>query len=161
MKGSARLLHITDVHGQLNPVYFREPNVNLGVGDAYGRPPHLVGKKLLDAMGIKPATPESYAYTYLDFDAAAMKYGRTGGFAHVKTLLDGLRKQAGGKDKTLTIDGGDLWQGSATALWTNGQDMVDASRLLGIDIMTGHWEFTLGSERVRELVEGLRRSDRG
>ncbi|MGB5774007.1 MAG: twin-arginine translocation signal domain-containing protein, partial [Sedimenticolaceae bacterium] len=84
MKGNVRLLHITDVHGQLKPVYFREPNVNLGVGDAFGRPPHLVGSKMLDAMGLKPNTPESYAYTYLDFTDAAMKYGRTGGFAHVK-----------------------------------------------------------------------------
>ena len=152
MQGNVRLLHITDVHGQLNPVYFREPNVNLGVGDAYGRPPHLVGKKLLDAMGLEPATPESYAYTYLDFDAGAMKYGRTGGFAHVKTLLDGLRKQAGGKDKTLTIDGGDLWQGSGTSLWTRGVDMVEASNILGLDVMVGHWEFTYREEEVLSNV---------
>ena len=109
MKGTVRLLHITDVHGQLRPVYFREPNVNLGVGDAFGRPPHVVGKKLLDKMGLKPASPEAYAYTYLDFDAAALKYGRTGGFAHLKTLLDRLREQAGGRGNTLTVDGGDLW----------------------------------------------------
>ena len=109
MQGTARILHITDVHGQLKPVYFREPNVNLGVGDAFGRPPHLVGKKLLEANGLSANTPESYAYTYLDFENAAPAYGRTGGYAHIKTLLDQLRKQAGGKQNTLTLDGGDLW----------------------------------------------------
>jgi len=152
MKGNVRLLHITDVHGQLQPVYFREPNVNLGVGEAYGRPPHLVGKKLLKAMGLKPGTPESYAYSYLDFDAAALKYGRTGGFAHVKTLLDQLRDQAGGKHNTLTIDGGDLWQGSGTSLWTRGVDMVEASNILGLDVMVGHWEFTYREDEVLSNV---------
>ncbi|WP_455198057.1 5'-nucleotidase C-terminal domain-containing protein [Kaarinaea lacus] len=152
MKGNARILHITDVHGQLKPVYFREPNVNLGVGDAYGRPPHLVGKKLLQAMGLKEDTPESYAYTYLDFEHAAANYGKTGGFAHLKTLLDSLRQQAGGKDKTLTIDGGDLWQGSGTALWTRGVDMVEASNILGLDVMVGHWEFTYREDEVLSNV---------
>jgi len=152
MKGNVRLLHITDVHGQLKPVYFREPNVNLGVGEAYARPPHIVGKKLLKAMGLKPATPESYAYTYLDFDAAALKYGRTGGFAHVKTLLDKLRKEAGGKSNTLTLDGGDLWQGSGTSLWTRGVDMVEASNILGLDVMVGHWEFTYKENEVLSNV---------
>ncbi len=152
MKGNARILHITDVHGQLNPVYFREPNVNLGVGDAYGRPPHVVGTKLLKEMGLKPATPESYAYTYLDFDNAALKYGRTGGFAHIKTLLDKLRESAGGRENTLTIDGGDLWQGSGTALWTRGVDMVEASNILGLDVMVGHWEFTYREEEVLSNV---------
>lgn len=152
MQGNVRLLHITDVHGQLKPVYFREPNVNLGVGDAYGRPPHLVGKKLLKAMDLQPNTPESYAYTYLDFERDALKYGRTGGFAHMKTLLDQLREQAGGRANTLTIDGGDLWQGSGTALWTRGVDMVEASNILGLDVMVGHWEFTYPEEEVLSNV---------
>jgi S-sulfosulfanyl-L-cysteine sulfohydrolase len=152
MRGNVRLLHITDVHGQLKPVYFREPNVNLGIGDAYGRPPHLVGKKLLEAMGLKPGTPESHAYTYLDFDQAAAKYGRTGGFAHVKSLLDMLREQAGGRGNTLTIDGGDLWQGSGTSLWTRGVDMVEASNILGLDVMVGHWEFTYREDEVLSNV---------
>jgi sulfur-oxidizing protein SoxB len=152
MKGTARILHITDVHGQLNPVYFREPNVNLGVGDAYGRPPHLVGNKLQQAMGLKPQTPESYAYTYLDFENAAAKYGKTGGFPQVKTLLDQLRVQAGGKKNTLTLDGGDLWQGSGTALWTRGVDMVEASNILGLDVMVGHWEFTYRENEVLSNV---------
>ena len=152
MKGNARILHITDVHGQLNPVFFREPNVNLGLADAYGRPPHLVGNKLLEAMGLKQDTPEAYAYTYLNFDEAARKYGKTGGFAHVKTLLDRLREQAGGKQNTLTIDGGDLWQGSGTALWTRGVDMVEASNILGLDVMVGHWEFTYREDEVLSNV---------
>ena len=152
MKGNVRILHITDVHGQLNPVYFREPNVNLGVGDAYGRPPHLVGNKLLKAMGYKPATPEAYAYTYLDFESAARTFGKTGGFAHIKTLLDRLRSNAGGKQNTITIDGGDLWQGSGTSLWTRGVDMVEASNIIGLDVMVGHWEFTYKENEVLSNV---------
>jgi len=117
-RGTARILHITDVHGQLLPVYFREPNVNLGVGDAFGRPPHVVGKGLLNKMELPDNGPEAYAYTYLNFEKAANKYGKTGGFPQVKTLLDQLRLQAGGVANTLTLDGGDLWQGSGTSLWT-------------------------------------------
>ncbi|MCW8935369.1 MAG: thiosulfohydrolase SoxB [Gammaproteobacteria bacterium] len=152
MKGNVRILHITDVHGQLNPVYFREPNVNLGVGEAYGRPPHLVGNKLLAAMGFQAKTPESYAYTYLDFQKAAEKFGKTGGFAQIKSLLTQLRETAGGKQNTITIDGGDLWQGSGTSLWTRGVDMVEASNILGLDVMVGHWEFTYKEEEVLSNV---------
>ena len=152
MSGNVRILHITDVHGQLRPVYFREPNVNLGVGDAFGRPPHIVGAKLLKRMSLKPNSPEAYAYTYLDFDEAALKYGRTGGFAQLKTLLDQLREQAGGRENTLTIDGGDLWQGSGTSLWTRGVDMVEASNILGLDVMVGHWEFTYREDEVLSNV---------
>ena len=90
-KGNVRILHCTDFHGQLNPVYFREPNVNLGMGDAYGRPPHIVGKKLLSYVDLKPNSPESYAYTYLDFERAAQQFGRMGGMANMKTLCDQLR----------------------------------------------------------------------
>lgn len=152
MQGNVRILHTTDFHGQLQPVYFREPNVNLGVGDAFGRPPHLVGNKLLEAMNLKPDTPESYAYTYLDFENAAAKYGRMGGFPQMKTLLDRLRKQAGGRQNTVTLDGGDLWQGSGTSLWTRGVDMVEASNILGIDVMVGHWEFTYKENEVLSNV---------
>jgi len=152
MKGNVRILHITDVHGQLNPVYFREPNVNLGVGDAYGRPPHLVGNRLLTAMGYGPDSAESYAYTYLDFQQAAENFGKTGGFAQIKTLLNQLRQTAGGKQNTITIDGGDLWQGSGTALWTRGVDMVEASNIMGLDVMVGHWEFTYKENEVLSNV---------
>ena len=146
--GNARILHLTDVHGQLNPVYFREPNVNLGVGDAFGRMPHLVGKHLLKEIGFKPGSIEAYAYTYLDFEEMAHKYGRTGGYAHIKSVLDSLREGAGGRKNTLTVDGGDLWQGSGTSLWTRGHDMVEASNILGVDVMVGHWEFTYKEAEV-------------
>ncbi|MCP5142870.1 MAG: 5'-nucleotidase C-terminal domain-containing protein [Gammaproteobacteria bacterium] len=152
MKGTARILHTTDWHGQLLPVYFREPNVNLGVGDAYGRPPHVVGKKLLKAMGIEENSPEAYAYTYLNFDKEAARIGRTGGAAHMKTILDRLRAQAGGRENTITLDGGDLWQGSGTSLWTRGVDMVEMSNILGIDVMVGHWEFTYKEDEVLSNV---------
>ena len=147
-RGNVRILHCTDFHGQLNPVYFREPNVNLGMGGAYGRPPHLVGKKLLSYAGLKPGTPESYAYTYLDFEKAAREFGRMGGMANMKTLCDQLRDQMGGRQNTLMLDGGDLWQGSGTSLWTRGVDMVEASNILGIDVMVGHWEFTYKENEV-------------
>ncbi len=152
LQGNARILHITDVHGQLNPVYFREPNVNLGVGDAFGRPPHVVGKQLLAEMGLAEDSIEAYAYTYLKFEEYAKKYGRMGGFVHIKTLLEQLRAEAGGRANTLTVDGGDLWQGSGTSLWTRGVDMVEASNILGVDVMVGHWEFTYKEEEVLSNV---------
>ena len=148
--GNVSLLHMTDCHAQLLPIYFREPNVNIGVGSAVGRPPHLVGEYLLKYYGIRPGTREAYAFTYLDFQAAAHTYGKVGGFAHLKTLVDNLRASRPG---SLLLDGGDTWQGSATALWTKAQDMVDASKLLGVDVMTGHWEFTYGAERVKQIVD--------
>lgn len=148
--GNVSLLHMTDCHAQLLPIYFREPNVNIGVGSALGRPPHLVGEYLLKYYGIRPGTREAYAFTYLDFQAAARTYGKVGGFAHLKTLVDNIR---GARPGSLLLDGGDTWQGSATALWTKAQDMVDASKLLGVDVMTGHWEFTYGAERVKHIVD--------
>ena len=152
MRGNVRILHTTDVHGQLFPVFFREPNVNIGIGPAKGRPPHLVGEHLLKYMGVEAGSAEAYAYSYLDFDAGFSKFGRMGGFANIKTLLDQLRREAGGRDNTLTLDGGDLWQGSATSLWTRGMDMVEASNILGVDVMVGHWEFTYKEEEVLSNV---------
>ena len=148
--GNVSLLHFTDCHAQLLPVQFREPSVNLGVGRAIGKPPHLVGERLLKAYGIKPGTREAHAFTYLDFQQAAKAYGRMGGFAHLATLIKRMKDSRPG---ALLLDGGDTWQGSATALWTNGQDMVDACKLLGVDVMTGHWEFTYGQKRVKEVVD--------
>jgi len=148
--GNVHFLHFTDCHAQLMPIHFREPNVNLGLGGARGKAPHLVGEHLLKAFGIKPKSIEAHAFTYLDFAAAAQTYGKVGGFAHLATLVKRLRTSRPG---ALLLDGGDTWQGSATALWTKGQDMVDAGKLLGVDIMTGHWEFTLGAARVKEIVE--------
>ncbi|MDP3513872.1 MAG: thiosulfohydrolase SoxB [Sulfuritalea sp.] len=148
--GNVHLLHFTDCHAQLMPIYFREPSVNLGIGGALGKAPHLVGEHLLKAFGIKPGGIEAHAFTYLDFEKAAKTYGKVGGFAHLATLVKRLRAE---RPNALLLDGGDTWQGSATALWSKGQDMVDACKLLGVDIMAGHWEFTLGDKRVLEIVE--------
>lgn len=148
--GNVHLMHMTDVHAQLKPIYYREPSINIGLHDARNRPPHLVGEALLSHYGLKPNTRESHAFTYIDFVEAAQRYGKVGGFSHLATLVKRLKANRPG---ALLLDGGDLWQGSATSLWTNGQDMVDASKLLGIDVMTGHWEFTLGSDRVNEIIE--------
>jgi sulfur-oxidizing protein SoxB len=148
--GNVSFLHITDCHAQLRPIYFREPSVNLGFGDMKGRLPHLVGDQLLKAAGVPAGSASAHALTYLDFDRAAQRYGKVGGFAHLATLVKRLRASRPG---SLLVDGGDTWQGSGTALWTNGQDMVDACKLLGVDAMTGHFEFTLGMKRVQEIVE--------
>ncbi|MCB2026333.1 MAG: thiosulfohydrolase SoxB [Ottowia sp.] len=148
--GNVSFLHMTDCHAQLKPIYFREPSVNLGVGDMKGRLPHLVGEHLLKAAGLKPGTPSAHALTYLNFDKAAQRYGKVGGFAHLATLVKRMKASRPG---ALLLDGGDTWQGSATSLWTKGQDMVDACKLLGVDVMTGHWEFTYGMDRVKEIVE--------
>lgn len=149
-RGSVTLMHFTDCHAQLMPVYFREPDVNIGVGDSFGRPPHLVGEKLLRHFNIEPGTRLAHAYTQIDFVRAARTYGKVGGFAHLATLVNRVRAQRPG---ALLLDGGDNWQGSGTALWTKAQDMIDASKLLGVDIMTGHWEFTYGAARVQEVLK--------
>ena len=149
--GNVHLLHMTDCHAQLLPVYFREPSVNLGVGAMRGHSPHLVGEHLLKAAGIRPGSREAYAFTSVNFERAARQYGKVGGFAHLATLIKQLKA---GRPGALLLDGGDTWQGSATALWTQGQDMVDAAKLLGVDVMTGHWDFTYGEERIKKIVEG-------
>jgi len=147
--GNVSLMHMTDCHAQLKPIYFREPNVNLGVGGSVGKVPHLVGEHLLKAYNIKPGGLDAHAFTYIDFTAAARTYGKVGGFAHLKTLVDKVRSTRPG---ALLMDGGDTWQGSATALWTQAQDMVDACIALGVDVMTPHWEMTLGADRVQEII---------
>lgn len=148
--GNVSFLHFTDCHAQLLPVYFREPNINIGVGGAKGKAPHLVGNALLKEFGIAPDSRESHAYTYLNFEAASRKYGKIGGFAHLATLVKKLRGEREGR--SLLLDGGDTWQGSGTALWTKGRDMVEASKQLGVDVMTGHWEFTYGEKRVKQII---------
>lgn len=147
--GNVHFLHITDSHAQLQPIYFREPSVNIGIGEALNRVPHVVGKDLLKVFGLKPGTAQAHAFTCLDFESAARRYGKVGGFAHLATLVKRMRAERKG---ALLLDGGDTWQGSGTALWTQGEDMADATLQLGVDIMTGHWEFTLGADRVTELV---------
>ena len=148
--GNCSFMHYTDCHAQLMPIYFREPNINLGVAGMYGNPPHLVGEALLKHYKIKPGTPEAHAFSYLNFTDAARTFGKVGGFAHLRTLVKKIRAQRPG---SLLLDGGDTWQGSATSLWSNAQDMVDAQILLGVDVMTGHWEYTFGADRVKEVIE--------
>jgi sulfur-oxidizing protein SoxB len=149
--GNVSLLHITDCHAQLNPMYFREPEINLGVGAMQGKPPHLVGDALLKRYGVKPGSPEAYAYSCLDFTNAAHNYGKVGGFAHLATLVKQIRAQRPG---ALLLDGGDTWQGTGQAMWSKGQDMVDATLALGVDVMTMHWECTYGAQRIKEIEEG-------
>ena len=150
--GNARILHITDTHAQLQPIYFREPSVNLGVGAMQGKPPHLVGKAFLDRFGIKPDSADAHAFTCVDFEKGAARFGKLGGFAHLKTLIDRLRNDVG-TGRSILLDGGDLWQGSGQANTLAGADMVDAANLLGIEAMTGHWEFTYGETTLRKNLE--------
>ncbi|WP_309638878.1 thiosulfohydrolase SoxB [Methylibium sp.] len=148
--GNVHFMHFTDCHAQLLPIYFREPSVNLGVAGAMGKTPHLVGEHLLRQAGLRPGSREAHAFSYLDFDKAAATYGKVGGFAHLATLIKRVRTTRPG---VLLLDGGDTWQGSGTALWTQGQDMVDACLELGVDVMTAHWEMTLGDKRVKQIVD--------
>jgi sulfur-oxidizing protein SoxB len=144
--GNVSLLHITDVHAQLLPTHFREPSVNLG----NGKSPHLVGEHLLKGFGILRGSRAAHAFTYLDFEELAKRYGKLGGYAHLATLVKRLRA---GRPHALLLDGGDSWHGSATALWTRGADMIGAQKRLGVDLMTAHWEFTHGASRVQEAVK--------
>jgi len=150
--GNARILHLTDTHAQLRPVYFREPSVNIGIGEMQGRPPHLVGKAFLDRFGIPPDSADAYAFTSVDFEKSAQRFGKLGGFAHLKTLVDRLRGDVG-QGRSLLLDGGDLWQGTGLANAMQGADMVEAANLLGIEAMTGHWEFTYGEAALRANLE--------
>ena len=151
--GNVTLLHVADIHGQLLPVYFREPSINLGVGAARGQPPHLTGSDFLKRFGIPAKSAAAYALTSEDFSALAKTYGRIGGLDRLATVIKRVRAERG--DKVLLLDGGDTWQGSLGANASRGQDMVDCMALLKPDAMTGHWEFTYGEARVQELIKGL------
>ncbi|TQV62115.1 MAG: thiosulfohydrolase SoxB [Halothiobacillaceae bacterium] len=153
--GNVHILHMTDCHAQLRPVYFREPSVNLGIGTQKGHVPHLVGEKFLKNFGLKANTPEAHAFTYLNFTEAAAKYGKVGGFAHLATLV---KKMKASRPGAILLDGGDTWQGTGLALWTNAQVMIDASRKMGVDVMTAHWECTYGEER---MVQGIKELEAG
>jgi sulfur-oxidizing protein SoxB len=153
--GDARILHLTDTHAQLQPVFFREPSVNIGIGEMAGKPPHLVGRAFLDRFGISADSADAYAFTSLDFEKSAARFGRLGGFAHLKTLIDGLRNEAGPRN-SLLLDGGDLWQGTGLANTMQGADMVEAANLLGIEAMTGHWEFTYGEDVLRKNLANFK-----
>jgi S-sulfosulfanyl-L-cysteine sulfohydrolase len=153
-QGQVTLLHFTDVHAQLTPVYFRPPDTNIGVGDFAGIPPHLVGEDFLKFFNIERGTPLAYAHTFLDYVDLAKSYGRLGGLDRTATLVKAIRAERG-DDKVLFLDGGDTWQGSYTSLKTNGQDMLECMKMLRPDAMTGHWEFTFGSERFLEMIETM------
>ena len=151
--GNVTLIHLTDLHGQLMPLHFREPSINIGVGDAKGLVPHLTGKLYLDAYKIAAKSAMAHALTYNDYEALARVYGRMGGLDRIATIIKAIRAERPGK--TLLLDGGDTWTNSWTSLQTKGQDMVDVMALLAPDAMTGHWEFTLGEARVKEIVGKL------
>jgi sulfur-oxidizing protein SoxB len=151
--GNVTLLHVTDIHGQLVPVYFREPTVNIGVGEAKGQPPHVTGADFLKRFGIAPKSADAYALTDQDFSALAQSYGRIGGLDRLATVVAQVRAERG--DRVLLLDGGDTWQGSMGANASKGQDMADCMALLKPDAMTGHWEFTYGEDRVKQLIDKL------
>ena len=153
-KGQVTLLHLTDIHGQLKPVYFRPPSENYGVGNFEGIPPHLVGANFLRHFGIEPGSALAYAHTMVDYESLARSYGRLGGLDRTATLIKAIRAERG-DGNVLLLDGGDTWQGSYTSLKTQGADMVSAMKLLKPDAMVGHWEFTFGKDRVEELIEEM------
>lgn len=150
--GNVSLIHITDIHAQLKPIYFREPEINIGVGDNRGVVPHVTGAEFRKLYGIDDGSPSHYALTYDDFSALAQTYGRVGGLDRVATVINSIRAD---RPDALLLDGGDTWHGSYTCYQTEGQDMVNVMNALKPDAMTFHWEFTLGSDRVHEIVNGL------
>ena len=152
--GNARLLHFTDSHAQLLPIYFREPHINIGVGAAFGKAPHLVGDALLNEFELAKPSLWSHAFTHLDYESMAQQFGKVGGFAHLATLVKKLRADVG-DGNSLLMDGGDTWQGSGTALKTQGMDMIQACNLLGVDVMTGHWEFTYQDQQVLKNIDAF------
>ena len=153
-KGSLTLVHVTDIHAQLKPIYFREPSINLGIGDVAGKPPHVTGADFLKLYNIQPGSPDAYALTSEDFAALAKTYGKMGGLDRVATVIRRIRAERGA-DNVLLLDGGDTWQGSYTANQTLGEDMVTVMNALSPDAMTGHWEFTYGTDRVQEILDSL------
>ncbi|NDV88561.1 thiosulfohydrolase SoxB [Aurantimonas aggregata] len=152
--GNVTLLHVTDIHAQLKPVYFREPAVNIGIGAVAGLPPHVTGADFLKLYQIEPGSPDAYALTSEDFGALARQYGKMGGLDRIATIVRRARAERG-EGNVLLLDGGDTWQGSYTANKTAGADMITAMNVLAPDAMTGHWEFTYGTDRVQEAIDSL------
>jgi sulfur-oxidizing protein SoxB len=150
--GNITLVHITDIHAQLKPIWFREPEINIGVGDVKGVPPHVTGLDFIKMFNLKPGSPEAYALTYEDFTSLGKAYGKMGGMDRVATVVKSIRAD---RPEAIILDGGDTWHGSMTSLLTKGQDMVNVMNQLGVEAMTSHWEWTFGTERVKEIVEGL------
>ncbi len=153
-KGKLTLVHITDIHAQLKPIYFREPSINLGIGDVNGKPPHVTGADFLKLYNIEAGSPDAYALTSEDFVSLARSYGKMGGMDRVATVIKRIRAERGA-DNVLLLDGGDTWQGSYTSNVTQGEDMITIMNSLEPDAMTGHWEFTYGTDRVQEVIDSL------
>ena len=150
--GNVSLIHITDIHAQLKPIWFREPEWNIGVGDVSGKPPHVVGKDFIEMFNLTPGSPEAYALTYVDFEALGRTYGRMGGMDRVATVVNAIRAD---RPDAILLDGGDTWHGSMTSYLTEGQDVINVMNKLGVDAMTSHWEWTFGQDRVRDIVADL------
>ena len=150
--GNVSLIHITDIHAQLKPIYFREPEINLGVGSALGQVPHVTGTNFRKLYGIDDGSPSHYALTHNDFSALAKEYGRVGGLDRVATVVKSIRAD---RPDAILLDGGDTWHGSYTCHHTQGQDMVNVMNALNTEAMTFHWEFTLGSDRIHEIIDTL------
>ncbi|RDW12603.1 thiosulfohydrolase SoxB [Paracoccus thiocyanatus] len=148
--GNVTLIHVTDIHAQLKPIYFREPEINIGVGDAKGQVPHVTGVEFQKMFGIAPGSADAYALSYPDFEALARGYGKMGGMDRVATVVKAIRAA---RPDSILLDGGDTWHGSMTSFLTKGQDMVNVMNALGVDAMTSHWEWTYGTDRVKEIVE--------
>jgi len=150
-KGNFTLLHMCDIHAHIKPLYWREPSTLISAPNLVGTPGFLCGESFAKHYGLEPSSLDAYFDTYMDFDTLAKKFGKMGGIAHIKTYLDQVRKERG-KENTLFLDSGDTWQGTGVALKTNGEAIVKAQNYLGVEVMVGHWEFTYGKERVRELI---------
>lgn len=150
--GNLSLIHVTDIHAQVRPIWFREPEWNIGLGDIKGRPPHVVGKSFIEMFGLTPGSPEAYALTYTDFEALGRTYGKMGGMDRVARVVAAIRAD---RPDAILLDGGDTWHGSMTSYLTRGQDMVNIMNKLGVDAMTSHWEWTFGQDRVHEIVDDL------
>ena len=150
--GNVSLIHITDIHAQLKPIWFREPQINIGVGENSGQVPHITGADFRKLYGIDDGSASHYALSYDDFSALGQAYGRMGGMDRVATVVNSIRAD---RPDALLLDGGDTWHGSYTCYKTEGQDVVNVMNLLKPDAMTFHWEFTLGSDRVRDIVGDL------
>ncbi|MCL1627994.1 thiosulfohydrolase SoxB [Roseibaca sp. V10] len=150
--GNLSIIHITDIHAHLKPIWFREPELNVGVGDVKGKPPHVVGKDFIEMFNLKPGSPEAYALTYEDFVALGKTYGQMGGMDRVATVVKAIKAD---RPDAILLDGGDTWHGSMTSYLTKGQDVVNVMNKLGVEAMTSHWEWTFGTDRVMEIVDGL------
>ncbi|HHD83967.1 MAG TPA: thiosulfohydrolase SoxB, partial [Campylobacteraceae bacterium] len=149
-KGKATILHICDMHAHIKPLYWREPSTLISAPNLVGTPGFICGETFEAFYGIEPGSLDEYFDTYLNFETLAKKFGKMGGIAHMKTMIDHVKKERGDKN-VLLLDSGDTWQGTAVALKTKGEAIVDAQNYLGVDVMVGHWEFTYGKERVKEL----------